>query len=88
MENYMGGPFADPLMSPMEMADRRYEEKIRRMEAEKDAADKKREERLAPYKNVENHIYMHLMESGDAGAIKDLTIALAVIKRIQKEEKE
>ena len=78
MEDYRVGPCYDPLA--------KYE-RIREKEEERlKEEEKKREERLAPYKNVENHIYMHLMEAGDAGAIKELTIALAVIKKIQREE--
>lgn len=56
-----------------------YEEKMKEEE-------KKREEKQRPYRDAENHILTHLMAAGDAGAIKDLTIALAVIKRVMREE--
>ena len=40
---------------------------------------------LKKYINAEEQIYKHLMEAGDAGAIKDLSIALAIMRRIQRE---
>ena len=43
-------------------------------------------EKLKRYDKAEDHIYMHLMEAGDAGAIKDLMIAMAIIRRMQREE--
>lgn len=64
----------------------KYESLKKEHEEKMKEEEKKREEKLKTYRNAENHIYMHLMEAGDAGAIKDLTIALAVIKRVMREE--
>ena len=47
--------------------------------------NEKQAKMLKKYINAEEQIYKQLMEAGDAGAIKDLSIALAIMRRIQRE---
>lgn len=64
----------------------KYERLKKEHEEKMEEEEKKREEKLKTYRDAEDHILTYLMAAGDAGAIKDLTIALAVIKRVMREE--
>lgn len=78
MENYM-----DPLnQRPFTVPD--YERIRIREEAEKKIAEARKAE-ADRLKTAENHVYMHLMECGDPQGIRELTTALAIVRRLVKE---
>lgn len=78
MANYI-----DPLNQRL-YNDPNYESIRIREEAEKKIAEARKAE-ADRLKTAENHVYMHLMECGDPQGIRELTTALAIVRRLVKE---